>query len=177
MVIINLTFIKIHQWEGLPLMFKIKDKIILGAFSAVVTMLILNIVDWASVFLKANKWHIWQIAASLYFGAKDLNTAPALFIGAMAHTVILSFSGVIICYVLYYTGRDFYLLKGLGINLMFWIFLFGVILKINIARINPTDAGTNMSHFVGHVLAGLLMSYFIVKFADDRAWKARSIPS
>ena len=151
-------------------MFKIKDKVFLGFLSAVFATASLNIVDWISVWLKANKWHIWQIAGSLYFNTSDLHTIPALFLGAMAHTSIMAFAGVVICFLLYYTGRDFYLIKGFGVLMIRWIFLFGIILRLNIARIKPLDVGTNISHFVGHAAAGLLISYFITKLADERVW-------
>lgn len=54
--------------------------------------------------------------------------------------------------------------------MIFWIFLFGIILKLNIARIKPLDAKTNIAHFIGHALAGLLISYLIIKLADEKAW-------
>ena len=138
-------------------MFKIKDKVLLGALSAVLATTGLNIVDLASVLLGTNKWHIWQIAGSLYFKTESLKTIPALFIGAMTHTSIMGLAGVVICYVLYFTGRDHYLVKGFGILMIFWIFLFGIILRLGIARIEPLDPGTNLSHYVGHATAGLMI--------------------
>jgi hypothetical protein len=124
--------------------------------------------------LKANKFHIWQIAGSLYFGQENLKTLPALFIGAMTHTSIMALAGVIICFMLYYTGRDYYLIKGFGVLMMFWIFLFGIVLRLGIARIKPVDAGTNLAHFIGHASAGLIISYLIVKLADNKAWNEES---
>ncbi|MHB1420778.1 MAG: hypothetical protein ACYCX4_14565, partial [Bacillota bacterium] len=146
-------------------MIKIKDKVWLGALSGIIVTSSLNVVDWISVLLKTNKWHIWQIAASTYFELKDINTFPALFIGAVSHTSLMALAGVTTCYLLYFTGRDYYLIKGLGVLMMFWLFIFGAALRFNVARIHPVDIGTNISHYIGHASAGLLISFLIVKLA------------
>ena len=151
-------------------MLKIKDKVFLGCISAVLATTTLNVIDLISVLLRVNKWHIWQIAASLYFKPDALNTLPALLIGAFTHTSIMSLAGVIICYLLYYSGKDYYLLKGFGVLMIFWIFLFGFTLRMGLARIKPVDAGTNIAHFIGHAAAGLLISYLIIRLADETIW-------
>lgn len=137
-------------------MHKIKDKIFLGIVSAVLTTSGLNIVDWISVFLKKNQWHIWQIGGSVFFPIDKLYSIPALFIGAMTHTSFPSLAGVIIVYLLYYTGTKHYLLKGWGVFIMFWLALFGGSPRLGIPRLTSFDTKTILAHFVGHTLDGLI---------------------
>ncbi len=151
--------------------FKIKDKYLLGFVSAAIVATILNFVDYLSVRLHINEWHIWQIAGSLFFGKEELTGIPALIIGALTHTTLIGFAGVIICYILHYTGRTWYIVKGITVFLLFWIMLFGGILSLKITSITqPVGAQTNIAHMIGHITAGILTSLLIVKAIDKSAW-------
>ncbi len=150
---------------------KISDKVAIGAFSGIIATSALNIVDWIVVYFGLNKWHIWQIAGSVYFRIEDVDTIPALIIGAITHTSLIAFVGVIICYLLYYTGRDYYMLKGAGVLMLMFILIFGGVLRLHIARINPVDAGTNISHLIGHLSDGVIISWLVVKLASAEAWR------
>ncbi len=57
-------------------MFRIRDKVVLGALSGALTTTGLNLVDYLLVVLKIVKWHIWQIAGSLYFRIGELWNSP-----------------------------------------------------------------------------------------------------
>ncbi len=152
-------------------MFNIKDKVLLGALSGALVATAFNLLDYISITLKVNKWHIWQIASSLYFPKGDLNTVPALALGAITHTTLMAFAGIIICYVLYYTGRDFYLVKGILILLFFWIGLFGGVLSLGVTSLQqPLGISTNIAHIFGHFGASVIISYLIVKLADPKVW-------
>lgn len=150
---------------------KIKDKIFLGVVSGVMATFGLNIVDWISVFLKKNQWHIWQIGGSVFFPIDKLYSIPALFIGAMTHTSFTALAGVITVYLLFFTGTKHYLLKGWGVYMMFWLALFGGAPRLGIPRLTSFDTKTIMAHFVGHSLAGFIISYLIIKLADERVWE------
>ncbi len=151
-------------------MFRIRDKVVLGALIGALVTLGLNLVDYLFVVLKIIKWHIWQMSGSLYCRIGELNTLPALAIGAVTHISLMALAGVIICYVLYYTGTDFYPVKGAGVLLIFYISLYGGIISTGIASIKHVDVITNGFHLLAHLAAGLIISFLIVKFADDKVW-------
>ena len=116
---------------------KFDDKITLGVVSGLIGALLLGIIDYIMFVLDLEKWQLLNIAASAYFKVEDVGTIPALFVGGITHLANAGLLGVIICYVLYYTGIDFYWLKGIGVSLMFWLFAYGVILRANIGRMIP----------------------------------------
>lgn len=152
--------------------FKIKDKVILGTVGGALATTLLNFVDYLSVLLHVNNWHIWQIAGSLLFKKEELTTLPALILGAFTHTTLMGLAGVIISYILYFTGRTLYVVKGVQVFLLFWIVLFGGVLGLGITTITqPVGVQTNIAHFVGHFAGGVLSSYLIVRLADQRAWE------
>jgi len=153
---------------------KIKDKFILGAFSGAATTTVLNFVDYLSLALHVNNLHIWQIAGSLYYTQEELKSVVAIVLGGITHTTLTSFVGIIICYTLYFTGRSFYIIKGIVICLLFWIMLFGGTLRLGITSLpQPLGITTNLAHFTGHVLLGVITSILIVKFADEKTWGDR----
>ena len=147
--------------------FPIKDKFFLGVFAAFIAELIDNSYDWIMYAFDMNKYHEWHIAASTYFPISKLHTIPALIVGCVADFTIAAILGVIIVYLLYWTGIDFYMIKGIGVTLCAWLIIFGAILRMKIGRIDPVDAGTNLEHLADHILLGILMSLTAVKFGKQ----------
>lgn len=139
--------------------------------SGIIATTFLNSIDYLSLRLHMNKWHIWQISTSLFFPQNELSTVPALILGAVTHATIMGLAGTSICYTLYYSGRTLYILKGIAILLLFGIILFGGALSLKITSIiQPVGAQTNMGHLFGHLMEGTLTSLLIVKLADKQVW-------
>lgn len=148
--------------------YKKADKITLGVVSGILSELVMTTLDWVDLIFKLDKWHIFHIAASTYFKIEDVKTLPALFVGAITHFASVGMLGAVTCYILYYTGTDFYWLKRIGSSMMFWLVAYGVILRANIGKITPTDASTNIFHILAHIGRGWLVTYLIIKLAKER---------
>lgn len=142
----------------------IHDRYTFGIIAGIIANIPVNILDYVSTSLNIGEYHIWQIAASAYFTKAQLDTLPALFIGMITDYATAGLLGVISVYLLYLTGKEYYLIKGISIGIAFWILFYGVILRSNITRIDPTGAGTNLSDFTWHIILGVLTSWFIVKY-------------
>jgi hypothetical protein len=155
-------------------MIRIKDKIALIVLAAVVSTLFLNILDWIAVWTGIINWHIWQIAASVYFPISDVDGIAMLITGALTHTSLVALAAVIICYTLYFTGRDYYILKGIGVYMVFFVVVYGAVLRLGIARISPTDAETVVAHLIGHLAEGIFIPSFIIGWADDVVWRSKN---
>jgi hypothetical protein len=151
---------------------KIKDKIILGGTSGVMSVLMVNGISLLLLFLHITKWHVWQLSASLYFPKKELSSIPAIIIGGITHLTLASMVGVVLFYTLYYTGRTFYIVKGIGVLLFSFVIIYGGLLNLKITPITqPLGAQTNMAYMFFHITAGILMSILIVKLADKQVWE------
>lgn len=144
-------------------MINIKDKITLGAAAGILANLITSIIDIVLYKLNINKFIHFHIAASAYFPVRDVNTLPALIIGGISDFTVAAVFGVIIVYILFLTGTDYFYVKGLMVSLLYWLLLYGMILRLNIARIDPTDPGTNLVHLATHIILGLLISWIVTK--------------
>lgn len=63
---------------------------------------------------------------------EDIKSIPALISGIMTHYNLITVLGVVICYFLYYTGIDYFWLKGIGVALIFRLVVYGIMLRVNV---------------------------------------------
>lgn len=148
-------------------MFNIKDKYFLGVIASILANIPINILDYIFYTLDINQYHMWQIAASAYFRIQDVNTVPALIVGAISDYSTAIIMGVAIVYLLSITGTDYFWAKGLSLGLTGWLFAFGIILRMKIGRIDPIDAGTNLFHVAEHMLLGILIAWIVTKYGQE----------
>ncbi len=144
-------------------MVKIQDKLTLGVAAGILSNFVVEIIDYVFYLLGVNKWHHFHIAAATYFKLSDANTLPAIIIGAINDFSIAAILGIFIIYILYYTGTDYFYVKGIGVTIVFWLLIYGMLLRFGVSRINPTDPGTNSVHLAVHIILGFLTSWIIVK--------------
>ena len=140
----------------------INDVFTASAVAGIVANIPVVILSYVLYRLNINKVFVWHIAATMFIENKDVNTAPGIILGAISDFVVAGFKGVIIGYLLYFTGFSFYLFKGLTVSLLFWILVFGFILRMKITGWDPVDPATNLVHLAWHIILGLLTAYFIV---------------
>jgi len=102
----------------------------------------------------------------VYIEKKDLHTPAGLIIGAAADYIMGGVKGVVLAYLIYFTGWDFYLFKGIAVGLLFWLICFGLILRLNIAGIDPVEPGTNLTHLSWHILLGVTNALLILQLGN-----------
>ncbi|ACB85872.1 hypothetical protein [Natranaerobius thermophilus] len=144
----------------------IDDIFTLGLLSGVVANIPINILDYFLYRLGINKIFIWHISASAFVEKKDIKTSAGLFIGAINDYILAGFKGVTVSYLLYFTSPSFYLIKGVSVGLFFWLLFFGIILRSNIARKDPVEPTTNITHMTWHILLGGLSALLIILLGD-----------
>ncbi len=144
-------------------MVKVKDKVTTGVIAGILSNIVITIFDYFFYILDIVKYLHIHIAASVYFPVANVHTAPALIIGTITDYSLAAFLGVIVVYTLFYTGIDYFYVKGAGIAVIFYMVVYGAALRLNIARIDPTDPGTNLVHSAIHIILGILAAWIIVK--------------
>ena len=91
----------------------------------------------------------------------------ALIIGFLAHAAVSTGLGMLVAYLLLRTGKDFYIIKGLVVSLLFWVSVYGIASPLLLPPGFPKlDLATAAAEFAGQVAAGVLAAYFIAAFAD-----------
>ncbi len=149
-------------------MILINDKFFLGFIAGFLGNIIENVFNYLAFTLHFSKHHIWHIAASAYFPIDKTKDYTAVIVGMYTDYIIGCSAGVLIVFLLYYTSTKYYVLKGIAITSFFWLFIFGIILRSKVGRIDPIDSGTNLTNMFGHIFLGIAISFFIIKL-DKKA--------
>jgi len=68
---------------------------------------------------------IWNVASSLFVSPSEVHTFMGTILGLLADMVIGATLGVLIGLLIKLTGPKNYVLKGIGIGLLDWLFLWG----------------------------------------------------
>ena len=140
----------------------IDDVFTTGAVAGLIANVPANIFGLIMYRLGISKIFIWQISATVFVENKDMNTPPGIFMGAINDYIMAGLKGVLTAYLLYFTGTEFYLFKGIAVSLFFWIVIFGMILRTNIAGYDPVDPLSNITYLIWHVLLGILTPLLII---------------
>jgi hypothetical protein len=80
--------------------------------------------------------------------------------------IIGGFWGIVLLYIIKFTGKSYYYIKGLDLGWLVWLTFFGGIVNLHIVRITPTDIGSSLSAFIENSTFGLTAAWFIGKYAS-----------
>ena len=142
------------------------DPIICGGFAGILGTIAKEIIDLVDFSIGWSKILYWHLAASVFVLPRDVNKFGALIIGALGDMITGAFFGIVLLYLIKFTGKNYYYLKGLGLGWIVWLTLFGVFVDFHIVRITPTDIGTSLCAFGEHSVYGLVVAWSIVKFGS-----------
>ncbi|MCK8818008.1 hypothetical protein MWH28_11635 [Natroniella sulfidigena] len=145
-------------------MFKINDKFLLGIIAAILASIPLNIIEYIGHQLNFNHYTIWDIATSLYF--PEIDAPYGFIIGLVTHYITIGLLGVIVVYLLYLTGTDYYLIKGLAVSLAAWILVFGIVIHTPLVTLEPITTAEYMFHLILHAIFGPLTAWVALKLAE-----------
>jgi hypothetical protein len=144
-----------------------KDPFALGVLAAWIANTIVNGLDFLVYSAQLTSHPIWHLAASVYLPIKEDKTLIGRIIGLVTDYAVAAGLSIILIYILYQTGKDYFYLKGLVIGLFAWVFIFGVVLRTGIARIVPEDPITNLFQLSNHLLLGVVMGWLLYKFLPE----------
>ncbi len=87
-------------------------------------------------------------------------TGPLAFIvSSIAHLIVGLFLGVIFAYVIKLTSSNYYLLKGLGYGIVWWMLLMGFGTIFRLPVFSPIPPAPALSTLVGAAIYGLTTAY------------------
>ena len=101
--------------------------------------------------------------ALLLIPAQQAITPVQSIIGLIGHFIVGLVFATIMSYLFRSTGHDFYLLKGLGIGTLLWIFNLAVMPYLAVLPVmRPVSLA--VLHLVDHAVWGLLTAYLLRVF-------------
>ncbi|MEW5898133.1 MAG: hypothetical protein AB1652_03035 [Bacillota bacterium] len=158
-------------------MLKIKDRIILGVISGIVTgtpSKIINSMEYRANLTDVKYGHI---TSNLFLPKSEVDAPGAKILAALANHVNSSIVGVLITYLLSLTGRDQAMIKGLGVASFSWVIIYGTLSERLGLRRKSKRPLTHLLSFLDHVLFGALCGLFISKCGDDSLFPDPKMPN
>ena len=116
---------------------------------------------------------IYNISADLFVHNQEVFSVPGYILGFLADFVVGAMVGILIGLLLEWRGLKHYLLKGMGVALLTWLFLYGMLFHNlpTTAQLAPKDALSNISGFISHAIFGITTAWVYLKLAKLKAPK------
>ncbi|MEL7567853.1 MAG: DUF6789 family protein [Dehalobacterium sp.] len=135
----------------------LKDKVLVGAIIGVLANIIKLTFNYTAYLFGFTNVVFWQIVASRFLEKEDIFTPSAYLIGATADFTVTTALGIVFIYVLDFIGKENLWLRGVGMGLATWVFLFGSLLGQS--AIHQEPSGIIVTLFA-HLLYGLGLAVF-----------------
>jgi hypothetical protein len=138
-----------------------EDPIVAGATAGIVANIAKDLVNMITNLLHWTIYYYWPLAASVFVPAESTSKFGALVLGFLGDFIIGGAFGVALYYLIAYTGKRYFIIKGLGLAWLLWIILFGMLVNVHFIRITPTDIGSNLSAFLSHTALGSVAALWL----------------
>ncbi len=146
----------------------IRDKVVLGGFVGVLSMLAKDVFEFPLWRLKMVKHPLAHYAASLFMDPKSVhNSFIGQIISLFADLAYGLFWGIVFVYLIYLTGKGHFLLKGLMFGAFLWFFSFGVLRSLAMVTLRETVAANSLYYLLIHLIFGLALG-FTMKILNQR---------
>jgi hypothetical protein len=143
-----------------------RDTITIGVIAGFCGTLVMTIYKLVLLSLGYNFIPTWDTAAHIILNHHLCYTPVGYMIGFCLQFVLGSIFGIMVAYTLRLTGKDYYLLKGLGVGAIIWLGSLGLFMRLLQIRLDGrSDAFTNWLTMFDWVLLGLISSVIVARYA------------
>ena len=137
-----------------------KDRVITGALIGILADIIKLIANYIMFQLNFTTVVFWQIAATRFLEKEFLHSPAAYLIGGTADLTVSAVLGVVFVIIIYFSGKDYLWLKGIGYAMFLWVSLFGTILGISVQEKIPQGPSEIIVTIIAHLVYGLAFALF-----------------
>jgi len=144
-----------------------QDKLIFGALSGVAANVIMKIPQYILWKLKMIRHPLSHYAASLFSTSEAVHSLRlGTLIGIIACTVYCAFLGIVFVYLLHYTGKRFFIAKGLIYGAFLWVFSYGGLCSSSLVKLSqlPKLPEEIILFLLLHLVFGIALGGFAQKF-------------
>jgi len=143
-----------------------RDTITVGTLAGVVAVIVYEIVDWLITgSFGADYTASWEAGAHIYLRVDYIHT-PFGYITGITNSLVMSCAiGVLTAIVLRITGKDYYLIKGIGVSLMWRLGTFGILAPIaGVAPHINSEPYSQFIFYINFIIIVVVTSYIIAKY-------------
>lgn len=138
----------------------LKDKVLAGAIIGILANAVKLTFNYVAYLFGYTKVVFWQIVASRFLEKEDIFTPAAYLIGGAADFTVTAVLGIAFIYALDFIGKENLWLRGVGLGLATWVFLFGTLLGQADQNQIPQEPSGIMVTLVAHFVYGLGLFVF-----------------
>jgi len=156
-------------------MFKIKDRILLGALSGAASSFVARIINRYSYSKGFTDIRYNPLAARLFLSENEIKNTPGILLGAIINNINTATTGVILTYILSASGKDNAILKGMGTGAFLWVLVDGMI-STHVFKVESKKPLSPTMHLFDHLLYGTLCATLITRLGDESLFPPESKP-
>ena len=146
-------------------MHKIKDRIFLGIVAGMLGSIPGRVLNKLEFELGLTDSRYEQMAASLFVTKKDAHKPRGKAVGKIANSLLANSVGIATTYILSATGRDYSILKGIGITSMAWQGIYGISTQAHVRKSKKPLAA--LLSYLDHAVLGATTAIIVTKLGDD----------
>lgn len=136
----------------------LKDKVLSGSLIGVLANAVMDIPQYPLWKYKILVHPLSHYAGSLFL---DLDTLHHSWIGSvvsfLADYSYSAFLGILFVYFIEFTGKRYFLSKGLLFGIFIWFFSFGGLRSLTVVKLHQVPPGDWITIFLLHLLFGLAL--------------------
>jgi multidrug transporter EmrE-like cation transporter len=152
---------------------KIQDRVLLGVISGTLAAIpgrILNKIEFEAG-LTDSRYE--QMAALLFVSKKDVHKQPGKVIGKIANGLLANAVGITTTYTLSTTGRDYAILKGIGVTSLAWLGMYGFGTQAKMRK--SKKPLVPLLSYLDHVIFGTTTALLVKTLGDDKLFPDNQI--
>ena len=142
-----------------------KDTFTAGTVAGLIGTLVILASQQALFALNLIQMTTMDVSAEIFLEPHQTGNTAGFLVGLISHFLVGAGGGVLLAYFIKFTGKDYYLLKGLGLGA--FMLLLGMALVTTIMDIVPEmreDSLTALLHMLTYFIYGLTCSYVLRRY-------------
>lgn len=143
-----------------------RDTITIGTIAGFIATIVMSVFVGIVRLLGYHFITTWETAANTILNKDIIHTPIGYLVGFVAHFTLGSFFGVVVAYTLRITGKDYYLLKGIGVGAVVWLISIGFFMHLLHIQIQGRESPmSNLMAILEFIIQGSITSTVVKKYA------------
>lgn len=143
-----------------------RDTITTGVIAGIIATIVMTLFNLVIRLLGFEFIATWETAANIFLVPQLIHTPIGYFIGWMTQFILGAIFGTVVAYTLRLTGKDFYILKGIGVGAVVWLASIGLFMRfLHIKIQGRSEPLTNLLAVIDFNILGVISSTIIAKYA------------
>jgi len=146
----------------------IQDKVVFGGFIGVLANVGMDILQFPIWKLKIVKHPLSHYASSIFLDPQTLHHSMiGSVVSFLADYIYSAFLGVLFVYLIYFTGKQFSITKGLIFGSFLWLFSFGALRSLSIVKLQEVVPLDNIYYLIFHLIFGITLGVIVKKYGEQ----------